>query len=244
MALAEDASAPAIQTVTGVGSINTTTFSPPASSFVVAFVCAPWATTGNTIAITFSDSGSHTWANPVLEASNHSSGNNAGGTIGIYTAYFATAPGSISLSASFTNQGGGSLLATKVFTGANSNQTGAATAKTDNGNPTNSTTSTTSITTTQTGSAVYGVTSDGNGNTSQTFTANGSTTSLDYWNSDMVDLIYVDFFKATSNTATPGPTTLGGTWGIATQSPIAMLEILPAAAGSPSYQNESFMAFF
>lgn len=233
MAIAEDtANQPAIATISGVNPVTTASFSPAAATLVVAVVCFPWATLGNTIAITFSDSLSNTWTNPVTRSCNHSAGNLAGGTIGIYYHYFASAPGSMTLTASGTNQAGGAEIATRCFTGAASSQTGAATGSAENGNPTNSTTATTSITTTTTGSIVYGMASDGNGFSGQTFTVNGSTTGINYWNTDTTDLVYSEFFKS-AVTTTPGAVTLGGTWGTATQSPIAMFEVLPAAATSP-----------
>lgn len=238
MSLAESASAPPIVHQTGATPPSTASFSPPASSLVVAMVCSAFATSGNTSVVGLTDSGSHTWTQKVLEQDARTGANNSGGTIAIYESYFSSAPGSISLTITSTNSGGGFSIVTKVLTGADPTQAGVASAHSEFGATTNTTTGSLAITTTTTGSIVYGMVDDGE--IGGIFTPNGSSTSIDNWQ-DATDIITISAFKS-GITGTPGSVTLGGSWGTATNSRIALLEVIPAGAGSPS--NPKLGGFF
>lgn len=232
MPILEDASAPAVLHSSGTTSpVSTALFSPPANSLVLAMVCAPWATLNNSVGISLSDSGAHTWTNAVTETAIHNGSNNAGGSAAIFRSYFAAAPGAISCSAAFTNIGGGSSIVIKVLTGAAPNQSGAAVASAEFGHVTNVTTGSTTIVTSASGSLVYGIAADGE--RGGVFAANGSTSVIDNW-VDTSDVVTIDTIKSSAVTSAPGPLALGGTWGTATQSIIALCEVVPTGAAPPS----------
>lgn len=229
MGLAEDASSPAVATITGSGAVTTASFSPPAGSLLVAMACSAFATSGNSTVVTLSDSGGHTWTQAVLEQDARSASNNSGGTVGIWWTYLSTAPGAMTVSMSATNMGGGASLCVKVITGAASTQNGA-TAHSEFGATTNTTTGSTAITTTKAGSIVYGVVDDGEAGS--TFTANAATTVINTY-ADSTDIVTIVDIKS-GVTGTPGSVTLGGTWSTTTDSRIALFEVLPAAGSMAS----------
>lgn len=215
MAIAEDATTPATVTASSGASLTTASFSPPAKSLLVAMSGIAWST--GTATVVISDSGVHTWTNGAYLLG---TGSNVGVSMVAFT-YFATAPGAITVTSTFTGVNGGEILAVKVLTGAAAIQTGAGTATIYQAG---STDGTVSVTTTQPGSMVYGVSGDPNSN--DTFTVNGATT-LVTLNADTANGDAIATWKAANATGTPGVTALGGTWGSAIQGTAVGLEILP-----------------
>ncbi|MGH7743298.1 MAG: hypothetical protein ACREQ5_00550 [Candidatus Dormibacteria bacterium] len=173
--------------------------------------------------MTVSDSGSNTWTNPVIAAGVTTDG----GVSAVYYHYFVTAPGSMTVSVAYAgwgSGGGGRQVAVLVLIGAASNQAAGATAKLL---ATTGTTGTVSITTTTTGSWVFGASSDVISNDS--WTANASTQADNNY-SDSTDLVTLVAWDALALTTTPGATTLGGTWGVSTESNQCAFEVLPKTA--------------
>jgi hypothetical protein len=222
MAITEDASAPIVKTLAGTANPTTASFSPPANSLLVAIVGGGWGSTQPTTA-TVTDSGGHTWTAAVTKAGTTASG----GVVVIAYTYLSSAPGSITVTATFTRLSGGSQVAVKVLNGCNPSQSGAGTGTAEQ--VTNSTTGTVSITTTQTGSQVYGM-NDVRNSATVNFTANGATTIISNFVDTGTDSIELCSWKATSLTGTPGATTLGGSYDAVCGTATAALEILPAAA--------------
>lgn len=224
MAITQDASTPTVSTGTGTTTpLTSPSFSPPSGSLVLVLAGAGWSNTG-TVGMTVTDSGSHTWTNPVT-CIGHVSGN--GGGVGIWYSYFASAPGSITVSVAYTGLvagSGGRMLRVVVLDGAASSQAGAGTAS----NSYNATTGTVSVTTTTTGSLVWGVSDDTTSNHS--WTPNAATTTDSTYN-DSTDVVSLVSWKATSATGTPGATTLGGTWSGSGNTNQCAFEVLPASGG-------------
>ncbi|MGH7748084.1 MAG: hypothetical protein ACREQ5_25500, partial [Candidatus Dormibacteria bacterium] len=215
MAITEDATTPAVVNSSGVVSTRVTgSFSPPANSLLIALVAC--YSSGSNGAITVTDSGGHTWTKSV-ESIGHT-------TVAIWQCQLTTAPGSITVTAHYSNNAGDEYLAVRVLNGAGTSQTGAGTAV---HLVTSATTADTySLTTTQTGSVVYGITD--NWATTDSITPNAATTLLT--GSDFTDTpngAYIVCWKSTSATGTPGATTFGGTWAAAVTDGNVALEILP-----------------
>lgn len=230
MAITENPSnQPADLNLTGTGNATTAAFSPLASSLVVVLVGGGYAPASTTTDCTLTDSGSHTWT---LAAKCHQAraGTSSGGVAAIYYSYFASAPGSITLTAAYTNLAGGRLVAARCLTNAASSQAGAATATQSWGGSTLTNSDTCAITTTTTGSLVYGITNSAESN--YTLTLNGSSTAAGTAYNDATDLIALAGFKAAAATGTPGVLTLGGTWSGGTSSNIALFEVLPASGAT------------
>lgn len=237
MAITEDASTPASPTTgTGAGVLTTGSFSPPAATLLVALACGGWSSTG-TVNVTIADSGSHTWTQGAKAqgavASNF-------GVAAVYYCYLASAPGSITVSATYTGLSGGRFLAVRVLNGAAASQTGAGSA-TFTATST-STTASVAITTTTANSLVYGASDAATSST--TFTPNGATTQIGTTNSNTTDGIACAAWRATSATGTPGATTLGGTWGAAEDGSVAAFEVLPAVVGGGGTNTTQFLPFF
>ena len=219
----EDTSTPAVVTTTGTTNPTTASFSPPANTLLVALVGGGFGTTLPTSAVV-TDTGSHVWTVGARATGVKSS---AGGVALIAYTYLLSAPGGIQVNAAFTNRTGGSLLAVRVLNNVSPSQVGAGsgTAAT-----TSSTAGTVGVTTTVTGSQIYGI-SDDAGSSSDGYTLNGATVALANGTYvDGTDSVELVAWKATTLTTTPGPTTVGGTWGFATSSSVAALEILPFGA--------------
>lgn len=234
VAIALDASTPAVVTGSLTGNLTTASFSPPVGSLLVALVGGGWSNAS--MNATLSSTAGLVWTQAVImRPTVYGPG---GGMTAIYWAYVPTAPGSMTVTASYTNLGGGRMLAVRVLTGANSSQVGAATA----GNAYNSNTSTPSVslTTTKPGSWVFAIADNTNGN--GTFTPNGSTSVIsDYNDTNASDIVHLVSMKYNANPiATPSTVTLGGTWSPAWPASIAAMEVLPANPVSQS----AFFAFF
>ena len=211
--ITEDASTPAVVTGTGTGNITTASFSPPTNSLLVAIVAGGFNSGGSTSA-TVSDTAGHTWTSGVSA--------NTFGLAQISYTYLTSAPGSITVTASYTHLGGGRLLAVRVLNGARASQSGAASATSLTSG---STSAAVTITTTTSGSQVYGVSYDAS--TNSVFTANGSTTIVNNFN-DVTDTVTLAAWKATVVTGSPGSTVLGGTYSASAGGDNVAFEVLPA----------------
>lgn len=224
MAITEDASTPAIATGTGTGNLVSASFSPPAGSRLEVMIAAQWGS-GVAPVISIADSVGGTYLNPVSAVN---AAGSARGAVKIFTRYLASAPGSMTVTASFdAGLAGGRHLVVRVLNGTNSDQTGAATATRDI--TPGATAWTASITTTQAGSQVYGMGDDPVANSTLTAAANTSLVGTAFQNA--TDATASAAFKATSVTGTPGATTLGLTCSVTEIGVLAMHEVLPAAAG-------------
>lgn len=229
MAITEDPSTPLIINKTGSGNPVTAAFSPPSGTLLVALVAGGWGSANPTVVVT--DSGGHTWT----VAATSSGTSSIGGIAKIAYTYLTSAPGSITVTASFTGLSGGSMLAVRVLNGAKSSQTGAGSGVAQSA--AGSTVGTVSITTTAAGSQVYGINSSGT-NSSITFAPNAATSVLpgtspnlgDY--GDTSDSVRLVAWKATAVTGTPGATVLGGTWSSSTVNNEAAFEVLAAATAT------------
>lgn len=231
MALALDGSTPTPTSAAGQGaSITTGSFTPPANSLLVVFAGMGWTASANSAVMGISDSGSHTWS---VIGSAIGQDNNGGGVKGWLT-YFAASPGAITVTVTTSGFGtgsGGVFVVPLVFTGAASDQTGAAVATvvSPSGN-TGSTSATVSVITTRPGSWVWGISDDSNNNT--TWTANGNSVLYNNDSSAPSDGVTMTAFKGASTTGTPGSTVFGGTWGVATATTNTLaFEVLPFIAG-------------
>ena len=226
MAIAEDASTPAVVTATGnsTGTITTASFTPPSNSLLVVVLNVGYASAGSGIAsVTISDSASGSYtAGPFL-------GDSAADNSGIWFRYLSSSPGSITVTATNSNHpAAGYQLAVRVLTGANSSQSGAASATHTGGSATTAVTS--AITTTTTGSWVY-VAACANSGT--TFSAAAATTLINSL-TDATDAECLGAGRATSATGTPGAATLGFTAGATVKFSWVALEILPTSTpGTP-----------
>lgn len=233
MAIAEDASTPAVARSTAnsaTQTLATAAFSPPAASLLVAVFTSvlSFDTTPATMAI--SDSASGAWA----------SGINIKGTnrcqVTIWHSYRAAAPGSITVTA---NKGdtntSDTQLTVRVLTGAASSQSGATSTFTAATPSVPADSALRSITTTTTGSVVYvGLAQNNNA----AYTANANTTTIDAW-AESVVWASLQSGKTAAATGTPGAITLGFTGQTSTNElAIALLEILPAAVASVTKQKD------
>jgi hypothetical protein len=226
--IAVDASTPAVVTSTSTSTpitLTTASFSPPAGSLVLALASNGFGLTGTTNNdITISDSGSHTWTTAIKQIVLPSG---TSGVSAIFYTYFAAAPGSITVSTTYTNVGAAAYMQVQVLTGAASTQlSGVASTS-----PTASTTSgEISVTTTTVGSMVFGLSHDAQNST--TFVPLSGTTQIGSTFS-FSGACTIASWHETSATTTPGATTYGGTWGVGTQyGETVALEVLPAGSGS------------
>lgn len=222
MAITEDASAPAVLKQTGTGVSTTASFSPPSGSLLVVMASGGWYSggAGSNTSCTISDSGGGGNWTDVVQVGQSGSGLHGNAAIGFK--YFVAAPGSITVSVTWTNLTAGRYVSVKVLTGAASNQATAATATNDFTALTG--TFTKAITTTATGSMVYGVV--GNCTSGSLFTAAANTTELDDYN-NATDSVSHCSWKSTSATGTPGSITLGETRSTGTsQGSLAEREVL------------------
>jgi hypothetical protein len=160
MAIALDASTPAAVSVAGGATSSTSAaFSPPANSMIVVFVgiFATSATVAQSVSGVTNTGTALTWAKKV--GANHS-GSAPGGAAEIWWAYTTSAPGSITVTATYAAAAGGGsdptdgVMAVKVFTGTATSLASAASNAQIN---TTAAVPSTSITTTGANSWVWGV---------------------------------------------------------------------------------------
>lgn len=227
MAITEDASSPgSAATGTGVGTIAQT-FSPPAGTLLVALTAAGYGTAVQTASI--SDTASLSWTS-LVQAQGTVTG--TFGVCAIFCTYLTSAPGSLTVTTSFTNfasssSAGGRYLWVKVLNGANPVQSSATAFSRTVGSGAKSTTATEiTVTTTQVGSMVYGISADPENNFA--FTAISGTTTLQSF-SDSTDGVTIAGWKSTNATTTPGSATFGGDLATADESNVAAFEVLPAS---------------
>jgi hypothetical protein len=221
-----DASTPAASGAAGTGtSLASNAFTPPDMSLVVAFSAIGWSSTARPT-MSCTDSLGNTWENPVRA---YGTTNNGGG-VAAFRHYYATSPGSITVTIGYNGftAGGGRFVDPLVFTGANPDQSSAgagwslATSGTDG---------TLTVTTTQSGSWVWGVSDDPTSNT--TWTPNGNSILDTTDAAAATDAVTVIGWRGSGLTGVTGPTTFGGTWGAAATSNQLGLEILPVLAFNP-----------
>jgi hypothetical protein len=221
VALAEDASSPAVIASTSGGSpliTTTASFTPPAGSLLVVMAISGRSSGALQTAITISSSPAQTWTVP---ANAQGAGADNGGTAQIAYTYLAATPGAMTVTSSMTNVSSGRSLLVKVITGAAVSQSGAG-VNTRVQSVVN-TDGTISVTTTAVGSLVYGASDAIDGNSA--LTLNGSTTLLNDFSNATQASRYTQW-KAAAVTGIPGAVTLGGTYAAARKSSIAALEIL------------------
>ena len=222
MAIAIDASSPAVVTGVTSGALTTASFSPPAGSVLVVLTGIGWS--GGSPGINITDSQSLSgW---FLASSAIGTGNNT--VSAVFAVALPTAPGAMTVTNTYTNVGatGGTFMRVLVLTGANATQTATTGHAVVNG--TSSTASgQITLSTTQAGSMLYGLSVDGVSNT--TFTALGTTTQLGSTFSSAGNFT-MGAWQSANPTVTPGSSVYGGTWGAAHIGCVAMFEVLPAAS--------------
>lgn len=237
MALAEDASSPAVIASTSGGNpliTTTASFTPPAGSLLVAMAISGRSSGALQSAITISSSPSQTWT---VVANAQGAGADNGGTAQIAIAYLASAPGATTVTSSMTNVSSGRSFLVKVITGAAVSQAGAG-ANTRVQSVVN-TDGTLSVTTTAVGSLVYGASVAIDGNSA--LTLNGSTSLLNDFSNATQTSRYTQW-KSAAVTSTPGAVTLGGTYAAARKSAIAAVEILqiiPPPIGELTFKQQA-----
>jgi hypothetical protein len=222
-----DPSTPVASASAGIGtSIVSNAFIPPDNSLVVVFAAVGWSSTARPT-MTCTDSLGNVWENPARAYGN----TNNGGGVAAFRHYFTSSPGSITVTINYSNftAGGGRFVDTLVFTGANQDQSSAATGTSVTSTGTDGTIL---VTTTQPGSWVWGVSDDATSNT--TWAPNGNSI-LDVTDSaGPTDSVTIIGWRGTGLTSATGPTTFGGTWGAVATSNQVGLEILPVLATSPA----------
>lgn len=222
MAIAEDASSPAVATGTGTtGTVATGSFSPPANSMLVAMACGQWGTVTATASITDSVGGAWTTGAQIV-----GTGATFFGIAGVYYRYLSSAPGAMTVTATFTNMGGGRYLLVKVLTGTDTALSGAGTGAIEHG--TASTALTVGVTTARANSWVYGLASDNGGNNTLS-AASGSTLLSPFQNA--TDNVACTGYKSATVIATASAGTYGATIPTADWNIVAGLEIFAAVAG-------------
>ena len=221
MAISQDASTPSPASATAASPAQSVTasFSPPSGSLVAVLVAVCAQSTSGSPVLSVTDSGSHTWTQRVAIADTTYS------AAGIFTAYFASAPGSITVTGHSTIAVAGVMTAPVVLDGAAVSQSGAATASTAS---TNSAAVNGSITTTTTGSWVLAAGSTGSSGGTHTPTAATSNLYAPY--SDSPDAATFLAGKQATATGTPGAVSLGWTASARSDAAWCALEILPATA--------------
>lgn len=207
---------------------TTGSFSPQAATLLVAMLVGDGPVTAAETG-SVSDSGSHTWTR-LVQSNTHASGVNAiGGFCEVWVTYLSSAPGSITVTGSWTPTSGAAAgnLVVRSLLGAASTQTGVTATAANNGS--NTINPTVTLTPTQVGSWVYGCALDYT--TNSTLTANGSTTSIDQFNDSTNGDTWATF-KGAAATTTLTSTTFGYTNAAAAYQ-LAAVEILPAATSIP-----------
>lgn len=229
MAIAEDASEPAVVTnTTGNGTLTTASFSPPAGSLVLVLTGIGYDL-NETGLDTISSSPSVTWTDAISAVYDLS----YTGTAHVSYHYYASAPGSITVSSAQASvNGGGRLLCVKVLTGVDPADFIGNTATrliTTGGVQSFSQ----AITTTAAGSVVYGVIDNVQNDAAHVGHDANSTVITNF--ADTPNGITLLAFKQTSPTGTPGSITLGAKVSPAEDlaGALAMVEILALAGPNP-----------
>lgn len=232
MGIAQDASTPAAVDVQGTtgGTVSTASFSPPANSMVVIVATIGYQAGGSAPTVTCADSLANAYtAGPAVFDTLYEG-------VYIFTRYYSTAPGPITVTVTRTvNLNGAQLeIVPFVLTGVNSSQAGAASLTFST--TTNTTAFNRSFTPTTSGSWV--IVAAGMGNTESGTPTIVGLAATDHYISDGTDFVAsaVGHFV----TGTPTATSLGWTWSQATDYAWAALEILPATAtGTPALPEKA-----
>lgn len=220
MAISEDTgNQPVAVHAAGASPSTTASFSPQAGTLLVAMVGTN-GPSGTPVTATISDSLAGGWT--LLKRQNTSA--SMGGTAEVWCRYLSSAPGSMTVTASWTGADLGSNLVVRCLLGAASTQNGATA-----GNGGASIAPNVAITPTQTGSWVYGALVDWTAAT--TMVANGITTIIDQFNDGTNGDTYAAL-KATAATSSLSPTTYGCT-NVNAAFNVAFAEILAAATVEP-----------
>lgn len=225
MAISEDtANQPASVHSTNM-TATTASFSPQANTLMVALVSADGAGGASATTAAVTDSLSGTWT--LLKRQNNTGGG-VGGSAEVWCRYVSSAPGSVTVTATWnTNGAAGGALTVRCLLGANSTQPGAV-----GGTGGTPVAPTATLTPTVIGSWVYGANLNFSASTSMTANANTTridqfqdTTNGDNWNS----------FKGATAVASLSSTTYGYT-NSNTSYNTAAAEILAAAGGGAVVQ--------
>lgn len=221
MAIAEDASTPAVAT-SGAASVTSASFSPPSGSLLVAFYAAEYgpfvADVTDTLSVT--DSGGGTWAGGEYQAVYGQFGK-----LKFAWRFLSSAPGAITVTGSNSDTGTSQsgCLAVRVLTGAAPSQSAAAKAVTHG----DSTSREGVITTTAAGSWVYAAAMDGFGS-GLSYTPDAATVTITS-NTLSGNTLYMG--RASAATGTPGDTAAGWTSTQSANWQWLAQEILPAPSG-------------
>ena len=229
MAISEDASTPAVATLsasTSASTLASASFTPPSGSWVIVEVAVSYgANLGSAPTLSISDSLSGTWTSGPTQVENVSGTGSCNG-VAFFTQFFAASPGAMTVTGHTSVAGTASIkvdlmVAARVMDGVAVSQSGAGSAHT--GGTTAVTTFESSITTTAVGSRVYvGASSGAQG----TYTPSAKTTTVDAVQETTTSNVNA-IGKQTTDTTTPGATTLGWT-GTSASWAWAALELLPS----------------
>lgn len=224
MAIAEDVSSPAVSRSaisTIATSLVTTSFTPPAGAYllVMANIGLYNARTSAPSGITITSSGgTSAWTTVQFKY-------DSGGTYNYGGVYVAQVTTSQAMTVTMTRPEattGDMQMAVRVITGCGGIGASAATL------PASTVTIAGSLTPTQTGSILYAAAGFNN---SATFTANGSTTSIDVWN-EGTNIVVLATGKATALTSSLSPVTLGWTASTSGWAYLILAEAIPGAAAA------------
>lgn len=229
--ITEDASSPAVVHTDGTTPISTASFIPPSGSLVVAMVSGGWGNSASTVSVKDSSSGTN-WSgfsNPDTIVDSQA----FYGIAGVFYKYFVTSPGSITVTASFTNLSNGEMLAVKVLTGVNPTNPIGATAAQDFGASTG--TFSLNLTPTVSGSRVYGAVNF-NDTADTAVSPNANTSTIQYYYS-AGNGTAMWAFQGTSPTDGSTTTTYAGTLDAGQESGGAMqlVEIVPQVITGTTY---------
>lgn len=222
--IAEDASTPAPSHSANGTSVSATSasFSPPAASLVVVTATWLWAAAPSVTTLSLADSNGNTYTAGPAQYSQ-----NAYSATAIFTRYYASAPGAITVTC--TRSGDTSSadcqLAPRVLTGAAASQAGAATTAAAG----SGTSMEVSLTTTTAGSWVYVC---GGYGAQPTLTAAPTTTTIQAWPDSNADTGAIG--RSAAATTTPGAASYGWSASASVYThywAIAAAEILPAPGG-------------
>lgn len=231
MAITEDASSPAVVTTTGAANPTTASFSPPANTLVVLMVGGGWSSSASVLSVAITNTGTAlTWQEGAIAVG--PTGGSTGGMAKMFYAWTGgTAPGAITVTATFTNLSGGTQLTTKVLNGAAAVQFGASIGNARS--TTNaSTTATVVVARSVAGSLIYGIVDDNA--TNGTLTAHDSNTTIISAFQDVTDNISIASFKSTNATTALGNGTFGVTISVANSNNIVAMEIIPTGGIVPA----------
>jgi len=228
MAISEDTGNQPVPAHTATGSpVTTASFSPQAGTLLVAMFGAN-GPSGTAITATITDSLSGGWT--LLKRQNTST--SMGGTAEVWCRYLSSAPGSMTVTSTWTGADTGANLVVRSLLGAASVQNGATAA---NGGA--SIAPNVSLTPTQIGSWIYGALVDWTAST--TMVNNANTTIIDQFN-DLTNGDTYAAIKANSATSSLSATSYGCT-NVNAAFNLAFVEILAAPSADPAPLQPLFL---